>query len=69
MNPTTTPPLFWIARQIDVVGAKRGVGGDDDADRAIDAGELLNGNYVLDVAVTGTAVFVGKDAAHKAEFP
>ena len=43
------------------------MGGDDDADRAIDARELLDGEDVLDVAEAGAAVFVGKDAAHESQ--
>ena len=44
------------------------MGGDDDADRAIDARELLNDDGVFDIAEPGAAVLFGEDGAHVPEF-
>ena len=59
--------LGLVAGDKDVVGAQRGVGGDDDAHRAVHARELFDGQHILDVSVARTAVFVGKNAAHQAQ--
>ena len=49
--------LRFVAGEENVVGAERGVRGDDDADRAIHAREFLDGGDVFDVAHAGAAVF------------
>ena len=47
---------------------KRIVGGDDNADRPVDARELLNGDYIFDVAEPRAAVFFGENNAQQAHF-
>ena len=59
--------LLLAAHFVNVVGAERGVRGDDDAHRAIDARELFNDDGVLDVAQAGAAEFFGEYGAHVAE--
>ena len=61
------PPLLLAAHLVDVVRAERGVGGHDDAHRAIHARELLNDDGVLDVAEPAAAQFFREDGAHVAE--
>jgi hypothetical protein len=58
--------LLVRAGQHDVVGAQRGVRGDDEADRAIHAGELLDGEHVLDVAETRAAQRLRQDHPQQA---
>ncbi len=61
------PLLLVAAHFVDVVRAERGVGGHDDADRAIHAREFLDDDGVLDVAEPAAAKFFGEDGAHVAE--
>ena len=58
--------LGFVAGEEDVVGAERIVRGDDDADGAIDGGELFDGEHVVDVAEAGAAVFGREDDAEEA---
>ena len=53
-------------RIVDVIGAKRIVRGDDDADGAIDARKLFDGDNVLDVAESRAAVFLRENHAEQA---
>ena len=59
--------LLVGAELVDVVGAERIVRGDDEADGAVDARELFDGDDVFDVAEAGAAVFLGEDDAQKPE--
>ena len=60
--------LFLGAKFVDVIAAERIVGGDEEADGAVDAGKFFDDGGVFDVAETGAAVFFGKDDAHEAHF-
>ena len=56
------------AEFIDVIAAERIVGGDDDADTAVNAREFVDRDGVLDVAEASAAVFFGEDDAEEAHF-
>ena len=58
--------LRFVAGKKNVIGAEGGVGGDDDADRAIHAREFLDGSDIFDVAHAGAAVLRREDHAHQA---
>ena len=58
--------LSFVAGKKNVIGTEGGMGGDDDADRAIHAREFLDGGHVFDVAHSGTAVLRREDHAHQA---
>ncbi len=61
------PALLFVAGDEDVVRAERGMCSYDDADRSVDARELLDGDDVLDVAHARAAEFGGKNGAQQAE--
>jgi len=48
-----------------MIGAERGVGGDDEADGRIDARELFDDDGVIDIAEPGAAEFFRKNGAEK----
>src|SRR6185437_15859826 len=58
--------LLFGAEFVDVIGAERIVGGDDDANRAIYAGKLLDDNGVFEVAHARAAIFFRENDAEKA---
>ncbi len=58
--------LVFVAELVDMVGAEGIVGGHDDADRAIDAGKLLDDDGVFLIAHSGAAILLGKDDTQKA---
>src|ERR1035437_5808297 len=60
-------PLFLVAHFINVVSTERRMGGDDDADRSIDAREFFNNDGVFDVSQPAAAEFFREDGAHVAE--
>ena len=60
-------PLLVGARLEDVVGAERGVRGDDDADRAVHARKFLDDDGVVDVAEARAAQLFRKDRTQVAE--
>ena len=59
--------LLVAAHLVNVIGAERGVRGDDDAHRAIHAREFFDDDGVLDVAQARAAQFFGEDRAQVAE--
>ncbi len=59
--------LFFIAGEINVIGAERSVRGHDEADGRIDAREFFDDDGVIDVAESGAAELFGKDGAQKTE--
>ena len=59
--------LRLAAEFVDVIGAKRIMGGDDDGHRTVDAGQFFDGDGVLDVTEAGAAVFLWKNYAEQAE--
>ena len=61
--------LFFRASLENVIGTERGVGGDDDADRAIHTRKFFDDDGVFDVAQARAAVLFGKDGAHVTELP
>src|SRR5438270_12539199 len=48
--------LSFVAGKKYVIGTEGGMGGDDDADRAIHAREFLDSGHVFDITHAGTAV-------------
>ena len=60
-------PLFVAAELEDVVGAQGVVGGDADADRGVDPGDLGDDEDVFDVAEPGAAELFGEEDAEEAE--
>ena len=59
--------LRFIACNVDVIRAERGVRGDYDSHRTVDARKFSDGGYVLHVAHAGTAVFGREDDAQQAQ--
>src|SRR5579875_1926087 len=57
--------LRFISSQKNMVGAKRIVRSDDDADGAIHCGKLFNSQDVVHVAEAGAAILDGEDDAHQ----
>src|SRR5947209_20310062 len=60
--------LIVAAKLKNVIAAERIMRGYDDANGAVDARELLDGNDVLDVTEARAAVLLGQNHAEKAHF-
>ena len=60
------PFLRFVAGEKDVIGAERIVGGDGEADGAVDGGEFFDGQRVIDVAEACAAVLRREDDAEQA---
>ena len=61
-------PLRFGAEFVDVIGAKRIVRGDDDADRAVHARQFFDGDGVFDVAKARAAILFRENHAEQAQF-
>ena len=57
--------LLFGAKLENVIRAQRIVRGNDDADRAIDAGKLLDDDGVFEIAHARAAIFLGENNAEK----
>src|SRR4029077_15390526 len=57
----------FVTRQKNVVRAQRRVGGDNDADRPVDAREFFDRGDVLDIAHAGAAVLGGENHSEEPE--
>src|SRR5215831_13246800 len=57
--------LRFVTREKNVIGAKRSMCGDDNADGSVNARKLLNRGDVFDVAHPSTAVLLRKYDAHQ----